>query len=192
METGFANDPGYETWHGKGKSPWVWISAGPSFMNSYDFFAGTRVAGGVDWFVNDRHRFFLGPYVDTEFSGEKLNVQFNGRTQRYNTYFSIGYLLLPDSVYTRFGLGLSVLAGANRNLAYKFGASGSAELGWMVPLSDAAKLGLSFSFEYTGKSRQSVNFFQDLYHCVLGGCDPSQPVPSATIFALNATFSFAP
>ncbi|MEW6055467.1 MAG: SH3 domain-containing protein [Bdellovibrionota bacterium] len=187
-----SKDIGYEDWEGKDKALWLWFSAGPAAMYSDKFYPALRVVGGLDWYVNRHRRFFIGTFVSSPFSKEEISTDHSGRFQRYNTYFSVGYQLVPGVWFTRFGLGLSVLAGANRNFSRKFGASASAELGYQVPFNDFSKLAVSFSFEYTGKSRQSVNFFQDLYHCTFGGCDPSIPVPSAVIMGLNVSYNFAP
>ena len=179
-------------WPGMEHSMWVFASAGLTGMSSDDFYYGLRAAAGAQWFVNSRRRFFTGFAVTSPFSKERLTVNFNGKSQRYNTYFTMGYLALPPRTYIRYGVGLPVLAGGNRHFTYKLGISALAEIGHDFIVSENSRFGMSFSYEYTGKSRQSMNFVQDLAHCVLGGCDASNAVPSASIFAINLNYSFAP
>ena len=185
-------DSGYIDWPGKENSFWLWGSAGLAGMSANEFNYGLRTALGGQWFVNQMRRAFIGFAVTSPFSKEKLDANYNGKSQRYNTYFTFGYFALPPKTYMRFGLGLPILAGANRHFTYKLGASALAELGHDLWVGENSHLGVSFSYEYTGKSRQSMNFVQDLTHCVLGGCDASSPTPSASIFGLNLNYSFAP
>ncbi len=185
-------DTGYVTWPGKEHTTWIWGSLGGSGLSVSQFYTGVRATLGFHKFVNHHRRFFAGATVSNQFSDEKLTSVYDGKVIRYNTYLTAGYYMLPAKVFSRFGLGISPLAGANRDFMQKFGASALAELGCDVFNGERTRVGLSFSYEYTGKSRQSVNFVQDFGHCLFGGCDPSQSIPSASIFALNLHVAFAP
>ena len=187
------SDYGFEAWKGKENGFWLSVSGGPNILYSDKLHHGARIAIGAEWYPGPIKRFFIGTLISNQLTDESFSSDYSGKVIRYNTYLSVGYLLLPDKVYTRFGLGLSPFAGANRHFSRKFGASALAELGYHFDIADQHKAGVSFSFEYTGNARQSVSFLQDVQHCILGGCDPSStPLVPAVVFALNFSYWFSP